>query len=101
MIEVNSRSILGKQGEPGVVRGRHCPAQGVFVDIPDLEVLKESTSPAFLYHHSPLLSEPSSKKLNPLPARGAPLACRRPRAFESPARRASYFENCPRLGNLC
>ena len=38
--------VLRQQGEPDVIRGRDRAAQGVLVDVADLEVLKEPAPPA-------------------------------------------------------
>ncbi len=44
----NKGRVLRQQGEADVIRGRVLAAQGVLVDVADLEVLKEPAPPASL-----------------------------------------------------
>ncbi len=43
--------VLGKEREPDIVGSGDRPAQRVLVDVPDLEVFEEASSPTLFYSH--------------------------------------------------
>ena len=59
--------VLGKEREPGVVRGCNRASQRMLVDVTHIEVLEEAPPPTLSHRHEiPLL------RIGPAPSRPAP-----------------------------
>jgi hypothetical protein len=48
---VNGIGVLRQQGEPDIISRKDGAAQGMLVDITDIEVFEDATGPALFYCH--------------------------------------------------
>src|SRR5687768_4933853 len=56
MVEMDRIRVLGEQREPDVIRGNDGAAQGMRIDVANLEILVDPSGPSFLACHSHLLT---------------------------------------------